>query len=72
MINLLREKTSTPVPHLIDYRKDRNNVLNFSYIFMRKSPGKSAYSIWFDQQYGSEDPTYAYRTSNKPSIETEK
>ena len=72
MINLIRETTSAPVPEIVDYSTDCENPFGFPYIVMTKLPGKSAWSIWFDQPYDPADAAYAYRTADEPSVETEK
>lgn len=71
-INMIRDKTSAPVPSIIAYSDSCYNSLGFPYIMMDKLPGNPAWSIWLDQPYDPAASAYAYRTADEPSVGTEK
>jgi hypothetical protein len=68
LVNYIRQKTTAPVPHIMDHASDCDNEFGSPYIFMTKLPGKSAYDIWFDLPYSRSD---AFRNADVPSTKTE-
>lgn len=72
IIEYIRQNTSAPVPQVCAYSTDFNNTLGHPFIMMTRLPGKSAYSIWFDEQYDEADPETNFRFGDLPSPAVEK
>lgn len=69
LVEYVRQNTRAPVPQILAYSSNYSNELVSPFILMTKLPGKSAFSIWFDNPY---NPDLAFRTVDVPSVPTEK
>ena len=72
LLKIIREQTSAPVPEIISYGTDHDNVLGYPFILMTKLPGKKACDIWFDQPYGQDNHNWANKSADVPTIGTER
>ncbi|KAF9692070.1 hypothetical protein EKO04_009875 [Ascochyta lentis] len=71
-IEYIRKNTSVPVPQIYSHSSWFNNRLHHPFIMMKRLPGKSAYSIWFDDDFGEADPEVNFRFGDLPSHAVEK
>jgi aminoglycoside phosphotransferase (APT) family kinase protein len=51
LMGLIRNRTTAPVPEVLDYSTSHDDILGYPYILMTKLPGQCAASIWLDQPY---------------------
>jgi hypothetical protein len=70
-IEFIGEHTSAPVPQICSYSTDFNNMLGHPFIMMTRLPEKSAYSIWFDQDYDETQSEIKFRFGDLPSAAVE-
>jgi hypothetical protein len=62
----IKHHTTIPIPEVVFWDEQVLNEINAPFIMMKKLPGKTAHSIWFDREYDH------YLTADRPSAETEK
>ncbi|KAG9188402.1 hypothetical protein G6011_02325 [Alternaria panax] len=72
LIEYIRQNTTAPVAHVIDYSTGHDNPLGFPHIVMTMLPGKPAYTLWFPEDYPFIGDHRAFRNADVPPPHIEK
>jgi hypothetical protein len=72
LIEYIRQNTTAPVAQIIHYSTGHDNALGFPYILMTMLPGKSAFNVWFPEDYPSDGIDFCYRNADVPPAHIEK
>lgn len=72
IIEYIGDYTSAPVPQVCTYSAGFNNILGHPFIMMTHLPGKSAYSIWFNEESDDAESDTCFRYGDLPSHAVEK